>query len=119
METQTLKFYAILVSNQGLEEDIQAVQEQMKTMKEGSPEYEYDQLQVEREQRELQIREANPNLDPQTRAGNQALAQLLAKDPLYQSIVNYMQELVRANPNESTSWGLPCCYGNVKYAEID
>lgn len=107
METLPLTMYGRFTSNQGIQEEEEKLKTQMQGLDPDSPEYEYDQLQLQREQIELQIREENPNLDPQTLAGNKALAQLMAQDPNYQAIEQKIKDLVRAYPSESTGWGIP------------
>ncbi len=96
-----------LVSNQGLQTEINALESQMKALQPGSPEYEYDQLQLKREQRELEIRQENPKLNPMTQSGEHALAQIMSQDPTLQAINSETQSLINAYPNESTSWGIP------------
>ena len=95
------------VSNQGLQTEISALEAQLQTLQPGSAEYEYDQLQLAREQRELEIRQENPKLDPTTQAGAQALAQIMSQDPTIQAINSEIQALMLANPNACTSWGIP------------
>jgi DNA repair exonuclease SbcCD ATPase subunit len=107
MSVQPLSMCAILVSNQGMQEEINKLKSQMQGLQPGSPEYEFDQLQLQREQLEQQIRQENPSLDPQTLAGNEALEQLIAQDPHYQAIQGEIEALTRAYPSEATSWGIP------------
>ncbi|MBX7066855.1 MAG: hypothetical protein K1X28_06470 [Parachlamydiales bacterium] len=104
---ETLKLYGILVSNQGLEDEISKLKTQMQTLQPGSTEYEYDQLQLAREEEELAIREQNPNLDPMTEDGSQALDRIADRDPKLQLIEFLIKALINANPNECTSWGIP------------
>ena len=116
--TEALHMYAILPSNTGLQSEISALESQMQGLQPDSPEYEYDQLQLEREQIELQARQDNPNLDPQTLAGSEALAQILAQNPDYASIEQKISALLRENPSECTSWGIPMDTQGAKYIEI-
>jgi hypothetical protein len=110
MSVQPLSMCAILVSNQGMQEEINELKSQMQGLQPGSPEYEYDQLQLQREQIDLQIRQENPDLDPQTLAGSEALEQLMAQDPRYQAIQEDIEAFTRAYGSEASSWGIPMAF---------
>jgi hypothetical protein len=73
---------AWIVSNEGLDKEISELESQMKGLKPGSPEYEYDQLVLKSEKREREIREENPTLDPTTRQGAEELYKLTSKDTI-------------------------------------
>lgn len=94
-------------SNEMLQTQIGQLYYQMQGLPTGSPEYEYDKLQLKREERELEIREENPNLDPTTQDGEKALAQIMANDPILQKMNYDIQALTYAHPYECTSWGIP------------
>ena len=96
-----------IVSDQGLEKEIDQLESQMKGLEPGSPEYQYDQLMLASEKRELEIREENPNLDPLTQEGEAALGQIIGKDPQSQALAAEIKALVAAHPHECTSWGIP------------
>lgn len=95
------------VSNQGLQNEISQLESQMQGLQPGSPEYEYDQLNLAYEKRELEIRQQNPNLDPTTQDGAQALGQIMNQDPILQAIHSALTSLTYAYPYECTSWGIP------------
>lgn len=107
MSVQPLRMYGMLTSNQGLQEEENKLETQMRTLDPDSAEYEYDQLQLQREQMEMQIREENPNLDPQTLAGSSALAELETHDSNYQAIEQEIRAISLENASECTSWGIP------------
>jgi hypothetical protein len=96
-----------LVSNHGLREEIDQLEAQMGTLQPGSPEYEFDRLQLAREELELKIREENPNLNPLTQNGAKALYQLMCQDPRFEEIEKATRFLCLANPEACTSWGIP------------
>lgn len=96
-----------IVSNQGLENEISQLESQIQGEQPGSPEYKYDQLQLAAEKRELEIRQENPNLDPMTQDGEQALAQIMGQDPTLQAINAEIKSLVNAHPYECTHWDIP------------
>lgn len=119
MHAEPLRMYAILISNAGIRQEEKELEEQMQGLQPGSDEYTYDQLQLEREQRELQIRQEHPDLDPQTLSGNSALEQLLNQDPTYQAILQQIESLVKADPFESSNWGIPMAFQDAKFIEIN
>jgi len=96
-----------IVSNQGLEHEIDELKSQMQNLQPGSPEYQYDALRLAAEKRELEIREVNPDLDPTTQEGERALAQIMNQDPALQTINSKIEALIHAHPHECTSWGIP------------
>ncbi len=95
------------VSTPGLENQISQLKAQMGSIGQNTPEYEYDQLQLAFEERELEIRKENQELDPTTQKGAQELAQIMANDPTIQQITGQIKDLMAAYPNECTSWGIP------------
>lgn len=107
MSVQPLTMYTILTSNQGIQEEEEKLEKQMQGLNPESAEYEYDQLQLQREQLEMKIREENPNLDPQTLAGSKALAKLIEQDPDYQAIEQKIRAISIENASECTTWGIP------------
>lgn len=107
MGAQPLQLYARLTSTQGLETEAKALQAQMKNLNPNSPEYIYDELQLQREEMVLQLQKEHPDLNPQTLAGDQALGRLLAQNPAYQSIQEQITALIDAYPSECTTWGIP------------
>lgn len=119
MQALQLHMYARLTSDQGLVSEMQQLTQQMQGLQPGSPEYEYDQLALQREQLELKIREQNPNLDPMTLSGERALQKIMATDAEYQGIIGKMNDLLHAYPSQSTSWGIPMASGSdVECVEI-
>ncbi len=106
-EIQTLHLSYRTESNEMLQTQIGQLYSQMQGLPIGSPESEFDQLQLAREERELEIRKENPNLDPTTQDGEKALAQIMSQDPELQALNSDIQALTYAHPNECTSWGIP------------
>ncbi len=107
---------ARLVTNQGLQDEVNKLEAQIKALQPGSPEYEYDQLQLDREERELDIRKENPSLDPMTLDGEEALQQIMAQDPILQAIKNQTTTLIDAYPQKSSSWGIPMA--DTQYTKV-
>lgn len=103
---------ARLASDQDLQNEIDDLEAQMKGLQPGSPEYVYDQLNLEREQEELRIREANPNLDPLNFADAKKLEELLAQDPVYQNLTHQIEEMIETFP-QSSSWGIPVYFSEA------
>jgi hypothetical protein len=116
---EPLHMYAILTGNNGIQDEINKLNSQIQTLQPGTPEYEYDQLVLQREQIELKTRSENPNLASQTLAGNEALNQLLLQNPAYQSVLQQITDLCNAYPSECTSWGIPMASQDVSYVEIN
>ncbi len=104
---QELQLTYRLVSDQDLQTGISQLENQMGALQPGTPEYEYDQLHLAYEERELEIREKNPDIDPTTQKGAQELAEIISRDPALQAINNQIQGLADAYPNKSTTWGIP------------
>lgn len=116
---ESLHLYAILTSNTSLQDEIDKLENQMGGLQPGTPEYEYDQLVLEKEQMELKVREENPNLNPQTLAGSEALNELLEQNPDYQMVTQKIKDLSEAYPFESTNWGIPMDTEGATYVEIN
>lgn len=119
MKVETAQLTAILLPTQALQGEIKDLETQMQGLDPGSPEYQYDQLVLEKEQMTLRIREEHPELDPLTLAGDRALGQLLGQDPQYRAIEQAIKDLIRAHPSESTSWGIPMDWTGAKFVAVD
>lgn len=113
------RLYAILLPSTDIQSEINRLESQMEGLQPGSPEEQYDELMLKSEQMELENRENNPNLDPQTLAGSQALAQILAENPAYQAIAQQLEALKLAHPSECTKWGIPMDQDGAKFVEIN
>jgi len=108
---------AILSSNQDLQKEINALEAQMSGLDPRSPEYLYDQLNLEREKEMQRIREENPNLDPLNSADAKKLEELLAQDPEYQKLNEQISDISKAFPHSCSSWGIPFYFTKVVPAE--
>src|SRR3990167_8039075 len=93
MTVQELPVGKIVVDIHGMQSEIDQLEKQMQGLEPGSPEYEYDQLQLKREQLELQVREENPDIDPLSLEGSDKLDEILKNDPRYQSIVDTLETM--------------------------
>jgi hypothetical protein len=98
---------AMLTSNQDLQKEITALEEQMEGLNPGSPQYIYDQLHLELEKEEQKIRDENPNLNPLNLADSKKLDELLSQDPIAQGINQQLKEISEAFSSEVSKWGIP------------
>lgn len=117
--SEALHIYAILTGNNDIQDQINKLKSQQQSLQADNPEYQYDQFVIERDQIALQIRMENPNLDPQTLAGNAALNELMAEDPAYQAIAQKITNLCNTYPSECTSWGIPLDRQDATYIELN
>jgi predicted nucleic acid-binding Zn-ribbon protein len=97
----------MLVSNQDLQKDINSLESQMQGLDPNSPEYLYDQLNLELEQEQQRVRAENPNLDPLNPADAKKLDALMEQDPVAQGIRQELAEVRKAFSSEVSGWGIP------------
>jgi hypothetical protein len=113
MDAKPVQMYEIITSNQGLQSNIDRLESQMKGLNPSSSEYLFDELHLNSEIEELNIREAH-HLDP-TEAANQQdklaenaeLQKWLDQDPVYQCDATMSKLLSLEHYDECTRWGIP------------
>jgi len=106
----TLTLYAILSSNQDLRYDIDALKNQMQNLDPSSPEYQFDQLNLQLELETQKIREERPDLNPLNLRDAQILELLVSQDATCQRLREEMRLLSLEFSSQSTKWGIPFHY---------
>jgi hypothetical protein len=98
---------AALTSNQDLQKEITDLETQMKGLDPDSPEYTYDELNLELEKEKQKIREEHPELNPLNPADAKKLDELLAQDPVAQNLRQQLKEITNEYSSEVGTWGIP------------
>lgn len=118
MIIEKIHMYSVALTTADTEQSIHELETHMNGLSPTSHEFEYDQVNLEREQIELQTRKENPNLDPLSFDGNNTLEALEKSNPLYQHLNDLEQDLCLEYPSECTKWGVPMDWENAKFYQI-
>lgn len=107
MKVDEVHLYKICYSNSAIEDEMNQLQAQMQDKNPTSPEYLYDQINLEMEACQLETREQHPDLDPLSLTQSDEIDKLVDQNTDFIELEKAARELALAYPSESPKWGIP------------
>ena len=118
VEKTELHVCSIAITTQDMEQEINQLEMHMSGLSPTSPEFEYDAIHLSIEEIELETRKENPNLDPLSFDGNNALEALEKSNPVLKHLNDLALDFGHEYPSECTKWGIPMDWQNAKFYQI-